>query len=127
MSDAQNMNADGPQTDNGPEIDPSIWPDEKPKEEVKEEIHLKTRPLPALIMLIGGSVTVILCFIKHYEILHSLKLILCSLVVFLILGAVIREFLNNIVIERREDEETHSSRDAVIERTDKEAPPEGEQ
>ena len=123
MSDAAKPDDVNTAPEGEPQPESSIWPDDKPKEEVKEEIHLKTRPIPALVMLLGGSVTIIICFIRHYEIIHSLELILAALVIFLILGTLAREILDNIVIERPEEADDHLKRDAVIERPQQDNPP----
>ncbi len=86
---------------------------EKEKEQEPKEVHLKTRTIPAVIMLIGGLATGIMCFIWNYPPERSLLTLLCSLILFLIIGGIAKSLLDKIVIKVEKPE----SRDAVIERT----------
>ncbi|MCR4891719.1 MAG: hypothetical protein K5989_06030 [Lachnospiraceae bacterium] len=85
----------------------------KEKEQEPEEVHLKTRTIPAVIMLMGGLATAIMCFIWNYPPERSLITLLCSLILFLIIGGIAKALLDKIVIKVEKPE----SRDAVIERT----------
>ena len=87
---------------------------ENEKEEEPEEIHLKTKTIPAVIMLLGGAATSIMCFISKYALEKSLWLIFGSLLLFLIIGGIVKYLLDKIVIIPKEPE----NEDTVIERRD---------
>lgn len=53
----------------------------------------KHRLLPAIIMLVAGAVTSIMTYILQYDSTASLWLLLCVLVVFYILGLILRGIL----------------------------------
>lgn len=56
---------------------------------------LKTKMLPACIMLLGGAVTSVVCFINHYSLKDMSIFVLCSLVVFLILGFLLKKLFDS--------------------------------
>ncbi|MCR5526809.1 MAG: hypothetical protein K6F39_05435 [Lachnospiraceae bacterium] len=60
--------------------------------------NLKTATIPALIMLLGGAVTAIAAFVRHYPLLLMLELTFGALVVFLIIGVVVKIILDRIEI-----------------------------
>ncbi|MBQ9505257.1 MAG: hypothetical protein IJU93_09635 [Lachnospiraceae bacterium] len=80
---------------------------EKPEEEEKppEEIHLKTKPVPAVVMLIGGAATAISCFVRKFPLLKMLFVVFIALLCFWIAGCIIKLLLDRIVIEPPEEEE----------------------
>ncbi len=84
-------------------------------EEEKKELHLHTRTVPAMVMLFGGGAAAIFTFIRHDTLLNSLILIFVSLVVFLVLGDIIKLFLDSITIEPKPSEP--GEKDKVIERS----------
>lgn len=74
-----------------------------PDGEVKEAddkhntaVHLKTKPLPAIIMLLGGAAVTIDVFVKHFSILNSLTAIFVSLIVFLIIGDIVKMIFDKV-------------------------------
>ncbi|MCR4909544.1 MAG: hypothetical protein K5985_12005 [Lachnospiraceae bacterium] len=94
--------------------------EEEPAEEVPEpEIHLKTKTIPALVMLLGGSVTAVSCFVRHFPVIMMLEGILISLVIFLIVGEIIKMLLDRIVIKppEKEEQDEEKSDGEVIEKT----------
>ncbi|MBR3718318.1 MAG: hypothetical protein IKN20_00450, partial [Firmicutes bacterium] len=62
-----------------------------PPEKKTEPIHLKTKPVPAIIMLLGGAVVTADVFIQQLDFKKSLLIILVSLVFFLLAGWIGRE------------------------------------
>ena len=78
---------------------------EQSQEEEKppEEIHLKTKPVPAVVMLIGGAATAISCYVRNFPLLKMLFVVFVSLVCFWIAGCIIKLLLDRIVIEPREE------------------------
>ena len=78
----------------------------------REEIsHLKTKTIPAIVMLLGGLVTSITCFVRRYTVMMTLWRVLLALVVFLILGGIVKFILDKItlrkivIVDQPEDEE----------------------
>ncbi len=67
-----------------------------PVERKIEPLHLKTRPIPAMITLLGGGIVAAVVFIQQLEFKKSLLLILVSLVVFLISGEIVKVLLDRI-------------------------------
>ncbi|MBR1893037.1 MAG: hypothetical protein IJ815_05865 [Lachnospiraceae bacterium] len=67
----------------------------------EEEVHLKTKTIPAVIMLLAGAVTAIAAFIRHYPVLLMLELTLGALVLFLVIGEIVKIILDRIVVIRR--------------------------
>ncbi len=68
---------------------------------VREELsHLKTKTIPAIVMLLGGLATSILCFVRQYSVLWTLQLVFLSLVVFLIFGGIVKLVLDRITLKK---------------------------
>ena len=67
-----------------------------PPEKKTEPIHLKTKPVPAIIMLLGGAVVTADVFIQQLEFKKSLLIILVSLVFFLLAGELVKLLLDRI-------------------------------
>ncbi len=88
-------------------------PDEE--EEIPEPLHLHTKTVPTIVMLFGGGASAIFTFVRHDKLLTSLIIIFVSLVVFLVLGDIIKILLDSIVIEP--PEKTAGEKDKVIERS----------
>lgn len=82
---------------------------------------MKTKLIPATCMLLGGAVAAIVTFINGYDLTNMLKIILFSLIVFLIMGVAIKLILDKYVpyVEKTEEEETAED-GSVIEKTDEE-------
>ena len=67
-------------------------------EKKPETIHLKTKPVPAIVTLLGGAVAAVDVFIQQMELKDSLIIILVSLLVFFISGEIIKLLLDRIEI-----------------------------
>ncbi|MBQ4483294.1 MAG: hypothetical protein II966_08710 [Lachnospiraceae bacterium] len=67
-----------------------------------EPKRLKTRPIPALVMLFGGSVVAVDVFIQQLDLKTSLLLILAGLVFFIIIGQVVKLLLDRIELQNPE-------------------------
>ncbi|MBQ6968307.1 MAG: hypothetical protein IJP84_10455 [Lachnospiraceae bacterium] len=85
------------------------------EEEEKKERHLHTRTVPAMVMLFGGGAAAIFTFVRHDSLLTSLIIIFVSLVIFLVLGDIIKLFLDSITIVPKPAEP--GEKDKVIERS----------
>ena len=88
-------------------------PDEE--EEVVEPLHLRTRTVPTIVMLFGGGAAAIFTFVRHDPLLTSLEIIFVALVIFLVLGDIIKLLLDTIEIEP--PAEKTGEKDKVIERS----------
>lgn len=67
-----------------------------------EPKRLKTKPVPAFVMLLGGAVVAVDVFIQQLDLKTSLLLILAGLVIFLIIGQVVRMLLDRIELHDTE-------------------------
>ncbi len=78
---------------------------------------MNTRKIPALIMLIAGSIAVVMTYLNHYDLKDMLIVLILVLIVFLIIGLVVKGILDSIhlpksdavnpegeVIEKKEEE-----------------------
>ena len=78
---------------------------------------MNTRKIPALIMLIAGSIACIMMYLNHYDLRDMLIVLILVLVVFLIIGLIVKAILDSIhlpksdavnpegeVIEKKEEE-----------------------
>ena len=84
------------------------------EEQKKPPLHLRTKTVPTIVMLFGGGAAAIFTFIRHDSLLISLEIIFVSLVVFLVLGDLIKILLDGIAIEVPEKETDND--DKVIEK-----------
>ena len=73
------------------ESSPGTLPERK-----SEPLRLKTKPVPAIVMLLGGGIVAADVFIQQLEFRKSLIIILVSLVVFLIAGELVKFLLDRI-------------------------------
>ena len=64
-----------------------------------EEKHLKTKTIPAIVMLIGGLATAIMGFIGHMDPITFLSRVLIALFVCWIIGGIAKMILDKIVIK----------------------------
>lgn len=82
-----------------------IQEQETPKEEIYQ---LKTKTIPALVMLMGGAVSSIVTYINHYTLENMLLIVLLSLIGFYILGMVLKKVFDSfhIVLKKEEEEMT---------------------
>ncbi len=74
------------------------------EEKKNAPIKLKTKPVPAVVTLIGGAAAAIVSFIQHFEIRIALIFVLICLCIFLVLGDVIKVLLDRIEIPRPPEE-----------------------
>ena len=65
-------------------------------ERKSEPVHLKTKPIPAVVMLLGGGIVTADVFIQQIEFRKSLIIILASLLVFLLAGELVKYLLDRI-------------------------------
>ncbi len=100
--------------------------EELQEEEEKPEIrHLKTKPVPALIALFSTFIAAVYTFLQGIKGRDWLLIVLLTLVVFLVIGDVVKLLLDRIeIVVEKEEEETEAPGDEEGE--DGEAPDEDE-
>lgn len=57
---------------------------------------MKTKPIPAIITLLAGLVTCIVVFKSGYEVEHGLRTLLAVLIIFYIIGLILRAVLDRV-------------------------------
>ena len=72
------------------------------RERKAEPVHLKTKPVPAVVTLLGGGIVTADVFVQQLDFKKSLLLILASLVVFLIAGEIVKVLLDRIELPNPE-------------------------
>lgn len=90
---------------------------EQPKEQYEK---LKTKPLPAIMMLTGGAVAAIVTFVRGFTLKEMLVIVLVCLLIFYILGLIMKKVFDSFHI-RIKQENVISEEGEVIEKE-----PEGE-
>lgn len=84
----------------------------------------KIKYIPAILSLMAGLIASIIAITSHYDTLHIMIIILAALLIFFIVGSIVRAvFEKNFVIkeeENKEDSETSEDEEG-------ETAPEGEQ
>lgn len=69
-----------------------------------EKLHLKTKSIPAIIMLLAGLVAAVDTFIQRYPIKKALPVIFLTLLLFLVIGNIVKALLDKIEIEPPKEE-----------------------
>lgn len=85
---------------------------------------MKTKQIPAIVMLLGGAVACIVSYINHYELKEMLVVVTLSLVIFLVIGVIIRLILDSF--ELPEEEEKVDDDGEVVEKQIESSEEEGE-
>ena len=65
----------------------------------------RIKMIPAILMLMAGAITSIICYILKYEVMSMLLILLLVMFLFYMVGDVIRFFLGKYVWPPEEDEE----------------------
>ena len=90
--------------------------DELSEDEGIDEIqHLKTKPVPAVIMLTAGLIAAVYTFIQGIGLYRSLITIFTTLIVFLIIGEIIKALLDRIEIVIHHGKEEEETQDVPLE------------
>lgn len=85
---------------------------------------MKTKPIPAIVMLTGGFVACVLGILNHMETTAFMKMLLLVLFIFYILGGIIKIVLDKGFpepVEKNEKEETVEKSDAEKENIEAES------
>lgn len=75
---------------------------------------MNTKKIPSIIMLLAGAVTCIVTFLNGYEIKDTLIILIWVLLVFLIIGVVVKKVLDSFHMP---DEDAVNDEGEVIEKT----------
>ena len=78
---------------------------------------MNTNKIPAFVMLLAGAVAVIVTYINHYSLEDMLVVLILTLIVFLILGVVIKLVFDSFHIEEP-DEDRVDDEGEVVEKTE---------
>lgn len=78
---------------------------------------MNTNKIPAFVMLLAGAVAVIVTYINHYSLEDMLGVLILTLIVFLILGVVIKLIFDSFHIEEP-DEDRVDDEGEVVEKTE---------
>lgn len=91
---------------------------------------MNTRKIPALIMLIAGSIACIMTYLNHYDLRDMLIVLILVLIVFLIIGLIVKGILDSIHLPGSDavnpDGEVIEKKDEETEGQDQEENAEGE-
>lgn len=79
---------------------------------------MKTKRIPAMVMLIGGSVTCIVTYFNRYNLEDMLYALIISLIVFYILGLVVEYLFEKFEIGKEEEEETEALDGEIVDKTE---------
>lgn len=74
----------------------------------EESYQLKTKSLPAILMLTGGAVSSIVTYVNHYSLKDMLIIVLLTLLGFYILGLLLKKMFDSfhMVIKSDSEQET---------------------
>lgn len=87
--------------------------DDQTKEQENYE-RLKTKQLPAAIMLLGGAVAVIVTYARGFSLWDILVIVLASLIGFYILGLILKRIFDSFRIKRKAEEEGGSMEEGEV-------------
>ena len=74
---------------------------------------MKTKLIPAIVMLVAGLITSIMTFVKHYDIKTMLVALFIALIVFYVVGLVVKAVFDSFELT---DEKVVSDEGEVIEK-----------
>lgn len=77
--------------------------EEQAKDSEEEFDRLKTRQLPAAIMLLGGAVAALVTYIRDFPLSDMLVIVFVSLLGFYILGLILKRIFDSFRIKRKEE------------------------
>lgn len=84
------------------------------KEQQENYDKLKTKQLPATIMLLGGAVAVVVTYIRGFSLKEILLIVLASLIGFYILGLILKRIFDSFRIQRKDQEKGRSMEEGEV-------------
>ncbi len=103
MSDENTENLEAAETDGSVEAE-QINSEEK--ETIYEPVHLKTKSVPAFVMLLGGLIITVSVYLQALPFQKALVYIFVGLVAFLVIGEIIKIILDRIELPNPEAADT---------------------
>ncbi|MBQ6576062.1 MAG: hypothetical protein IJL90_08155 [Lachnospiraceae bacterium] len=88
---------------------------------------MNTKRIPALVMLLAGAVVAIVTYINHYSLEESLKILILTLIVFLIVGVIIKLIFDSFHIEEPDEDRVDDEGEVVEKSEFGDEPLEGEE
>ncbi len=88
---------------------------------------MNTKRIPALVMLLAGAVVTIVTYINHYSLEESLKILILTLIVFLIVGVIIKLIFDSFHIEEPDEDRVDDEGEVVEKSEFGDEPGEGEE
>ncbi|MCM1538342.1 MAG: hypothetical protein NC254_08090 [bacterium] len=88
--------------------------DDQTKEQQEEYDRLKTKQLPAEIMLLGGAVAVIVTYARGFSLREILLIVLASLLGFYILGLILKRIFDSFRIRQKGQEESGTPEEGEV-------------
>lgn len=68
---------------------------------------MKTKSIPAMLMLVAGAMACVLGFLYHYETTHFFTMVLTVLIIFYVLGCIVKIIIDkNFSVRQSEEEKT---------------------
>ena len=74
---------------------------------------MDTKKIPAIVMLLAGTVACIVTYINHYDLKDMLVVLILTLVIFLIIGIVIKMILDSFDLPEEEKNEVGDEGEVV--------------
>lgn len=74
---------------------------------------MNTNRIPALVMLLAGAVAVIVTYINHYSLEDMLVVLILTLIIFLVIGAVIKMILDSFHIDEPDEDRVDDDGEVV--------------
>ena len=74
---------------------------------------MKTKHIPALVMLLGGAVACIVAYINHYSLGDMLAVLSISLMIFLVIGVAIKLIFDSFKLPEEETEKVDDDGEVV--------------
>lgn len=81
---------------------------------------MKTKTVPAIVMLLGCAVSSIVMYINRYEFTKMLKILLVVLIIFLVLGLVIKIVIDKKIPLPVEEDEISEDGEVIEKQSDDE-------
>ncbi len=83
---------------------------------------MKTKSIPAMLMLVAGAMACMLGFIYHYETTHFFTMVLTVLIIFYVLGCIVKIIIDkNFSVRQSEEEKTVEETEDMKENIDSES------
>lgn len=83
------------------------------QEKNDEKRRMRTKQLPALMMLIGAAVSSIVAYVNHYTLLEMLVAILISMIVFWLIGIGLKLTFDSLKVKEKDAKEKNNEGEVI--------------